>query len=329
MRFLALSDTHFGFETGKTSEARKFTYEQTFRRTEELIAIAKKEKVDAILHAGDVFNRSKPRKKVVKRAYDLIEEILRNDLGFYVVPGNHERSRLPESLLAFYPNCHFFAKLNAIEFDDTILIGFPYESKDFQLLMNKIQKLSQKFPDKQCVVLCHQLFDGSSFGPHNFVFCKHHGAITQEQIPKEVNLVVCGHIHKAQSLYNGLVVYPGSVERTSFIEIIEPKGYLLIDTKNDGLHVEFKTLKTSEMNVFEAPIISKELDFNDLQEQIEPGLVRTLLRFTGRMLTTSELESLRMIFPYKTYPLLVISPRLPNYQLKPLYNNFSTEFSFE
>jgi len=329
MRFLALSDTHFGSETGKTPEARKFTYEQTFRITEELIKIAKKEKVDTILHAGDVFNRSKPRKKVVKRAYELIEDILQKDLGFFVVPGNHERSRLPESLLGFYPKSHFFGKINAIELGDTLLIGFPYASTNFQIVMNKIQKLAQEFPNKQCIVLCHQLFDGSSFGPHKFIFRKHHGAITREQIPKDVNLVVSGHIHRAQSLYNGLVVYPGSIERTSFVEIIEPKGYLLIDSAKENLQVEFKTLTSSEMNVIEESIATKELDFADLQEKIKPGLIRTLLRFTGRLLTTNELESLRTLFPYKEYPLLVISPRLPNYQLKPLYNNFSTEFSFD
>jgi DNA repair exonuclease SbcCD nuclease subunit len=329
MRFLALSDTHFGFETGKTSDARKFTYEQMFLRTEELIEIAKREKVDAILHAGDVFNRSKPRKKVIKRAYDLIEEILRNDIGFYVVPGNHERSRLPESLLAFYPNSHFFAKLHVIEFENTILIGFPYTSKEYKLLMNKIQKLALKFPDKQCIVLCHQLFDGSSFGPHNFTFRKHHGAITRDELPDEVNLVVCGHIHKAQSLYGGLVVYPGSVERTSFVEIIEPKGYILLDVKNDGIQVEFKTLQSNEMHVIEESIISNEIDFTALESKIKPGFVRTLLRLTGRKLTTNELESLQTIFPYKEYPLLVYSPRLPTYQLKPLYKNYNTEFSFE
>jgi DNA repair exonuclease SbcCD nuclease subunit len=96
--------------------------------------------------------------------------------------------------------------------------------------MNNIHKLIQKYEAKHCIMLCHQLFDGSTFGPHNFVFRKHHGAITQEQIPSAIDLVVTGHVHKAQSLYNGKVVYTGSIERTSFVEIIEPKGYLLIDT---------------------------------------------------------------------------------------------------
>jgi hypothetical protein len=83
------------------------------------------------------------------------------------------------------------------------------------------------------------------------------------------------------------------------------------------------------MVVIEEAISSKNIDFDALKEKIEPGLVRTLLRFTGRNLTTAELEKLRTIFHYKTYPLLVISPRLPNYQLKPLYTNYSTEFSFD
>ena len=48
-------------------------------------------------------------------------------------------------------------------------------------------------------------------------------------LPENLKLVISGHIHKAQSLCNGKVVYPGSTERTHHFEIIEPKGYLIID----------------------------------------------------------------------------------------------------
>ena len=112
MRFMAIADTHLGFDTGKTSEARNYTYERMFQVFENIGQIAKQDKVDFILHGGDLFNRSKPRKKVLKRTFEIIEQILNNDIGFLAVPGNHERAKIPENLLNYHPKCHFFTSLS-------------------------------------------------------------------------------------------------------------------------------------------------------------------------------------------------------------------------
>ena len=100
MRFLAIADTHFGYEAGKTAVARKFVYDEMFNSFERVLDIARTEKVDCVLHGGDLFNRSKPRKKVIKRAYHLIENLLKDQIEFAIVPGNHERSILPNTLLS-------------------------------------------------------------------------------------------------------------------------------------------------------------------------------------------------------------------------------------
>ena len=81
------------------------------------------------------------------------------------------------------------------------------------------------------------------------------------------------------------------------------------------------------MDVIELPIRNTDLDYDSLLSKIKPGFHRTLLRFTGRKLTTAEIENLRNYFPYDEYPLLVISPRFPEYSLKPLYTN-SVSFDF-
>lgn len=320
MRLLAIADSHFGYESGKTADARKYIYESMFKKFEKIIADAKNHKVDTILHAGDLFNRSKPRKKVVQRVYELIERIVLDDFNFLVIPGNHERAKLPTSLLNFHKNCHFFNKLEKIEFDQYSIVGFPFIRENPQKVENKIQKLFSGSTKKPNMVLCHQLFEGATYGPHQFTFRKHHGAIEITQAFNAVDLIITGHIHRAQVLADGQVVYPGSIERTSFVESIEPKGYLLIDIEENFLKLQFHQTTAMPMDVIELDILNKEIDYDLLQSKIKSGLHRSLLRFTGRNLSTDELESISTYFPYQEYPLLVIRPQFVEQKLKPLYD---------
>lgn len=320
MRLLAIADTHLGYETGKSSEARNFTYERMFHVFEEIHQLAKKNQVDAIVHAGDLFNRSKPRKKAVKRAFDIIEEILLDDIQFLIVPGNHERSRLPLSLLNFHQKCHFFSKLSNVTFGSCSIIGFPYQSGNISKLFLAINKLTQKIDSKCSIILCHQLFVGATFGPHQFMFKESHGAININNFTSNICLFITGHVHRAQMLNGGQVVYPGALERTSFVESIEPKGYLLIDIEDSNLKVNFHQLQSSPMSVLEINLVTHELNMDELHEKIMPGLSRTLLRLVGRSITTDELESIKLLFPPKDYPLFVISPRFPGQIVKPLYD---------
>ncbi|MHA1212871.1 MAG: metallophosphoesterase family protein, partial [Candidatus Heimdallarchaeota archaeon] len=140
MRFLAIADTHLGYEAGKTTKARKFIYEHMFSAFEEVLEIARKEKVDFVLHGGDIFNRSNPRTKVIKRAYQLIENLLKDDIGFLIAPGNHERSKLPNTLLQYHPKSHFFHKMELLELTDCNILGFPFQkeiTENFRRTLNE------------------------------------------------------------------------------------------------------------------------------------------------------------------------------------------------
>jgi DNA repair exonuclease SbcCD nuclease subunit len=61
-------------------------------------------------------------------------------------------------------------------------------------------------------------------------------------VPEKFNYLLCGHIHRAQVLTRDLrgnplaapVVYPGSIERTSFAERNEDKGYMVLDIHPDS-----------------------------------------------------------------------------------------------
>ena len=99
MRILALSDTHFGYEYGRTSEVKSDQIQSTYTIFSKILDVARKKHVDLILHGGDVFNRSIPKKSIISKAYQIIENHTAQESHFIAIPGNHDKSQLPETLL--------------------------------------------------------------------------------------------------------------------------------------------------------------------------------------------------------------------------------------
>ena len=78
--------------------------------------------------------------------------------------------------------------------------------------------------------------EGAQVGVNNFTFRSGQDVVRGQDITSEFSAVLCGHIHRAQVLTRDLrqqplaapVIYPGSVERTSFAERTEEKGYVIL-----------------------------------------------------------------------------------------------------
>jgi DNA repair exonuclease SbcCD nuclease subunit len=320
MRLLALADTHLGFKKGRTAEARRTIFNGMFNTFEHALKIAKSERVDAVLHAGDLFNRSKPTRKVISRTYKLIDKLLKDDIGFFIVPGNHERAKLPLSLLNhIYDKIHLFTTLSRKEVGDIVVFGFPYDSKYPKTTLKKIGKTAGNLGKRSVIILCHQLWKDATFGPHRFRFSKGHDVLHTSILPEQVKMVISGHIHRAQVLQRGKVVYPGSLERTSFIESIEPKGYVIIDLESEIYNLEFRELPSIPMKVIEIDISRKNLDFPSLKEKLSSINGRILLRFTGHPLNQEEISKLYETLPANEWPWLQFAPTLVGKKLQPLY----------
>ncbi|MFW9852790.1 MAG: exonuclease SbcCD subunit D, partial [Candidatus Thorarchaeota archaeon] len=288
MRILATADSHFGYIYGRTAQAKNLITQHFFDSFENLLNIARKEKADLVLHGGDFFNRSKPKKYCFAKAFNLIAKLSDDEFNFVAIPGNHDRSYLPDTLLShFRKNIFFLNSFSIIEIDDITIIGFPY-SNDPISIMKKISRYAKNNPSKRIIILCHQLFDGATFGPHNYVFTKRFDTLLTYNLPRNIKFVVSGHIHRAQSLQNNKVFYPGSIGRTSFMEIVEPKGYLIIDVEDDFHSTEFCEIPSIPMEVKEVEIHKSAPLSSELEKiEIDPN-VRFLLRLVGRILTENE-----------------------------------------
>lgn len=304
MKLIALGDTHFGHRMGRPIEGKYPSIEAKFDAFKQVVAYAKKLEVDAILHTGDVFDMPNPPSEIKNRAISLFEEILETGRQLIIIPGNHDRSFYENNLLEFYyPNFHVLNSLAEVKIDQISVVGFPYTREPEQQMAKAIRKAEGI--RRQTLIICHQTFKGAMVGPQRFVFRE---GLPPPKLPSNVPFIISGHIHRSQQLQN--VLFTGSIERTGFPEVIEPKGFLLIDTERQS--VTFHSLKTYPMHV-------KEVSLEEaLTYEPEEG-VYTLLRIIEKALTEKEIAQLHQHI--RQFPFLEYSPKTPDLPLQPLYHN--------
>jgi len=166
----------------------------------------------------------------------------------YLVPGNHERSAIPHIHLADHPNIHIFDKPRTYVWqkDDVTLAlaGFPFVRHGIRHdFLRRLDQTGWRDANADIQILCiHQSIDGATVGPVGYVFRYAPNVIKTSDIPATFSAVLSGHIHRFQILTNDLkgktlsapVFYPGAIQRTSFAEKNETKGYLILELEKDG-----------------------------------------------------------------------------------------------
>jgi DNA repair exonuclease SbcCD nuclease subunit len=194
-----------------------------------------------VVHGGDILYRSKVPARLVELAFEPLKRVAEGGVPVYVVPGNHERSIIPHGHLADHPRIHIFDQPRTFVLQTPnlalALTGFPFVRIGIRKKFRGLLEQSAWRRTKADVhLLCiHQSVDGATVGPANFTFRYAHDVIRTTDIPCGFSAILAGHIHRFQVITEDLrsrplaapVFYPGSIERTSFAEKDEKKGYLL------------------------------------------------------------------------------------------------------
>lgn len=245
---LVLADTHLGFDAPLSPRVqRRRRGPDFFSNTLEALEPARAGRVDAVIHCGDLLFRSRVSATLVDRAFTGFKQVADLGVPVYIVPGNHERSRIPRGLLGLHPGVHVFDRprtfILARRHTRLALAGFPYWRDDIRSRFPEIlartgwrDGAGRAHGSLLCV---HHAFEGAAVGPAGFVFRRSADVIKHRDVPPEFCAVLSGHIHRHQVLTRDLggrrlrvpVLYPGSIERTSFAEMEEEKGYLRVRVK--------------------------------------------------------------------------------------------------
>lgn len=247
-RVLLLADTHIGldFPLNPRIERRRrgFDFLDNFRKA---LQPALRGQVDAVVHGGDLFDRSRIPDALVQIALEPLLEAAQAGVPVFLVPGNHERARIPLQVWRGHENFHVFDQPGSVLLTkksmQVCISGFPFTRRIQGQFADRVRETGMPGTSADIRLLCmHQAVEGAKVGPADYTFRGGDDVIRGADLPHGTAAVLSGHIHRSQCLRKDLsgrpftapVIYPGSVERTAFAEQNERKGYMLLEFRANG-----------------------------------------------------------------------------------------------
>lgn len=292
IRILLLADTHLGYDQPLHPRVeRRRRGADFFANYQRVLETARREEFDLVVHGGDLFFRSKVPAAVVERAYQPLLKVANAGIPVLIVPGNHERSRLPDNLWLAHEEIQVFNRPRTFTFQikdrQLAFSGFPFAREARERFPALLEETGYRETGADLHYLCtHQTFEGAQVGPVDYTFRKGPDNIPGEWVPKVFSAVLSGHIHRGQQLTRSLdgrdlpvpVVYPGSIERASFAERFEDKFYVSItvhlDEKEPRQVVDFHPLPSRPMIKLEIPVEDRTLEQTVLLIQDRLALIK-------------------------------------------------------
>jgi DNA repair exonuclease SbcCD nuclease subunit len=289
IKILFLSDTHLGFDLPfRPRIERRRRGDDFFANFERALEPARQGKVDCVVHGGDILYRSKVPAELVAMAFQPLKQLADQGMPVYVVPGNHERSGIPYGLLAHHPKIHLFDRPKTFGLD---VNGFRLGLAGFPCVRNGIRRSFRKELEKtgwqnesaDGYILCmHQSVEGAVVGPVDYVFRNHQDVISASDIPSGFAAILSGHIHRFQVLTRDLrgklmsapVFYPGSIERTSFAEKDEKKGYLFLEVGPGGKLTRWRFCELPARPMLQVELDAHRMKRTELKRSLESLLTK-------------------------------------------------------
>lgn len=240
-RIVLFGDTHLGFDLPANPRVdRRRRGEDFFQNYERVLAYIARGRPDAVVHSGDFFFRSRVAPAIVERAFAALAAIAEAGTPVMVVPGNHDRSRLPPSLWLGQRNLHVFDRPRTVTVTargiTLAFAGFPFARGDLRATFRGLLgQARMESAEAGARFLCmHHTVAGASVGPNGYTFRSGPDVVPAAALPASFAAVLGGHIHRHQVLRHPgrpAVFYPGSTERTSFAEREETKGFLELEVE--------------------------------------------------------------------------------------------------
>jgi len=244
MQILHISDTHLGCAEFDLQEREQDVYDAF----SEVVETALKDKVDAVVHAGDIFHLLKPGGTPLVKLADGIKTLAEKGVKFYFTFGEHDISRITGT-----PSSYLFHRLGLATYvgngepvlhGDTLIIGFhKHRRGELDELVEKLKLAGSRAKEhtgKKLLVLHQGLFEFHRFA----------GELRANDLPSDFDYYAMGHLHdNFQRQFEGMqgpVCYPGSLDPTPGEGIKEfKKGFYIVDLSGSEAKPEWIQLQSS------------------------------------------------------------------------------------
>lgn len=257
-----LSDTHVGAIPYNLKEREEDFYEAFHEAIQEMM----KDRVELIIHAGDIFDIPKPGGTALVKLVNELKELKDKEIRFYFTLGEHDISRLPGIPSPFlYKEVDLATYIGVEEpvmHNGVVIVGFhKYRKTEIDELQEKLRALDTKVANlegKKVLVLHQALVE----------FHKWAGEITSMDLPKTFDYYAMGHLHdRFENCFEGLkgpVCYPGSIDATASEGIKEyKKGFYITDLSGDEAKPEWIELKSLRKQ------LSVEISYDTMDKEVK------------------------------------------------------------
>ncbi len=263
MKFAHLADTHLGYRQFGLYEREKDFYEVFEKITDKII----EEKVDFVIHSGDLFDNSRPSPLALLTFQKCLIKLKNANIPVYAIAGNHDsvlrKGAIPPQVLFKKFGLKVISPINTnYMYEDVFIAGLPYySSSQYKNLKNKLSDLSKKAANhEKSILVLHQGIDKY----FNLQYELEIG-----DVPDNFTYYAMGHLHNFinDDFGEGKLVYPGSSEvwKTSELEDYRKngKGFVIVDL--DGKKPSIDRIKIDIPREF----IERTLDYDNLASGIE------------------------------------------------------------
>jgi DNA repair exonuclease SbcCD nuclease subunit len=269
MRIVHVADTHLGYsafrkvdEENGLNQREMDVYDAFEHFVDEVLDMGP----DAVLHSGDLFDSVRPTNRALSFALDQLSRITQADIPVVVIAGNHSIPRLRETgsvmkILDHIPgvNAVFRGRLERILVDQMAVHAIPHIEGE-----GMHEQLAEFRPDGDAEYNVGMLHGGvvglGVFKMDEF----NETLINTSYLREDFDYIALGHYHECTEVMSN-ACYSGSIERLSFSEAGQRKGFLEVDL--DSLKRRFHQVETRPMLDL-GPIDAGNMDQRELQAEI-------------------------------------------------------------
>lgn len=264
MKIVHLSDLHLGKRLGEFSLAE----DQAFILGQ-ILEIINAEAPDAVIIAGDVYDKTVPPAEAVQLFNDFITNISRQKIVCFIISGNHdspERIAFGSEIMSaggVYLSPVYNGNVKLVSFEDEFgTVNFymlPFvkpstvrrclDSEELQSYGEAISAAVEKMDidkSKRNVLITHQFVTGAELSESEDI-----SAGGSESVPADIfsdfDYTALGHIHRPQNIGSEKIRYCGTPLKYSFSEADQQKSVTVASLGEKG-SLEIKTVPLTPLH---------------------------------------------------------------------------------
>lgn len=282
-----------------------------------------------VVYITEAFDRFNPTPNEIALFIETVIKLRDNGSFLIIEPGNHgvDKNKLTASPYVFLkgqPNILYtdtplhFRYTNHYTNLDFFILPYPikYTQSEFFYALRKFKELAKenKKYNKKSVLLGHFSVD-VSFEDE---------VIVRGEELKDFDLCLLGHIHGHQKVRDN-IYYIGSLDRLTFNEENDKKGFLLVDFKDDGFDVNFIESPSLFLKTFyvEEVLAMSENEILDLKEKLKEKGQFAVYRIVGSVKEEKERQKVkRFVEELKDFNIVVNVKFNIEREIKPLVSSF-------